>query len=111
MTCRYPTDVLADSPEGQLREAEFSGQASPAPTEPSQGELKKGFVYERVPHVTLKAIANNPAIKEGASRVDIEAAIAQLADTEPLYDRPYLDPKVVRVSGPLPSRAFLRTEY
>ena len=28
----------------------------------------KGFVYKRVPHVTLKSIANNPEIKEGMSR-------------------------------------------
>jgi hypothetical protein len=28
----------------------------------SGGDLKKGFVYKRVPHITLKAIANNEEI-------------------------------------------------
>ena len=31
-------------------------------------DIRHGFVYERVPHVTLKSIANNPDIKEGMSR-------------------------------------------
>jgi adenine-specific DNA-methyltransferase len=28
----------------------------------SSGDIKKGFVYRRVPHITLKSIANNPDI-------------------------------------------------
>jgi adenine-specific DNA-methyltransferase len=35
-------------------------------------------VYKRVPHVTLKSIANNPDIKEGMSREQIDAAVASL---------------------------------
>jgi adenine-specific DNA-methyltransferase len=31
-----------------------------APTsQPVCGDIRHGFVYERVPHITLKAIANN----------------------------------------------------
>ena len=45
------------------------------PTRPTD-DIRKGFVYERVPHVTLKSIANNPDIKEGMSREEIDAAIA-----------------------------------
>ena len=50
-----------------------------------------------MPHVTLKTIANNPDIKEGMTREQIDAAIARHADTETLYDQPYEDKKRVRV--------------
>ncbi|MFA7236205.1 MAG: site-specific DNA-methyltransferase [Phycisphaeraceae bacterium] len=63
-------------------------------------DIRKGFVYKRVPHVTLKSIANNPDIKEGMSRKQIDAAIAKHAETETLYDQPYEDNKTVRVTGP-----------
>jgi adenine-specific DNA-methyltransferase len=53
-----------------------------------------------VPHVTLKSIANNPDIKKGMTRAQIDAAIARHADTETLYDQPYEDKQTVRVSGP-----------
>jgi adenine-specific DNA-methyltransferase len=66
----------------------------------SASDIRKGFVYKRVPHVTLKSIANNPDIKEGMTREEIDAAIARHAATETLYDQPYEDKKRVRVSGP-----------
>ncbi len=50
--------------------------------------------------MTLKSIAQNPEIREGMTRAEIDAAIARHADTEILFDRPYTDPKVVRVAGP-----------
>ncbi len=60
MGARYPFYLLADSPEGQRKEAEITR------TEPSRaltyGRIRQGFVYERVPHVTLKSIANNAEI-------------------------------------------------
>jgi len=60
MGARYPYYLLADSRDGQLKEAELSRSApSDAPT---CGDIRQGFVYERVPHVTLKAIANNAEI-------------------------------------------------
>ena len=31
-------------------------------TQPVQGNIRHGFVYERVPHITLKSIANNAEI-------------------------------------------------
>ncbi len=43
--------------------------------------MHKGFVYKRVPHVTLKTIANNPDIREGMTREEIDAAIARHAET------------------------------
>jgi adenine-specific DNA-methyltransferase len=48
----------------------------------------------------LKSIANNPDIKEGMTREEIDAAIASHADTETLYDKPYEDAKRIRVTGP-----------
>ena len=51
-------------------------------------------------HVTLKSIANNPDIKEGMTRDQINAAIARHAETETLYDQAYEDNKCVRVCGP-----------
>lgn len=66
----------------------------------AEADVKRGFVYKRVPHVTLKSIANNPDIKEGMTREEIDKAIAKHAETEILYDKPYEDPKRVRVAGP-----------
>ena len=62
-----------------------------------------------MPHVTLKSIANNPDIREGMSREQIDAAIAKHADSELLYDQPYEDSKKVRVAGPFTVRACRRT--
>jgi adenine-specific DNA-methyltransferase len=60
MGARYPYYLLADSPEGQTKEAELQGKVpSNAPT---HGNIRHGFVYERVPHVTLGSIANNAEI-------------------------------------------------
>ncbi len=60
MGARYPYFLLADSREGQLQEAAVSHQAPP--DTPTYGKIRQGFVYERVPHITLRAIANNTAI-------------------------------------------------
>ena len=57
MGARYPWYLLADSPEGQQKEGEITQRA---PSEaPTGGDIRQGFVYERVPHITLKSIANN----------------------------------------------------
>lgn len=98
MSARFPYYLLADSPAGVKKEGELTGQVPPS--YPTAGDVKKGFVYERVPHVTLKSIANNPDIKEGMTREQIDKAIARHAETELLYDKPYQDKKRVRVTGP-----------
>ena len=66
---------------------------------PEEG-VGSGFRYKTVPHVTLKSIANNPEIREGMSREQIDAAIARYADQETLYDQPYIDKSRIRVTGP-----------
>lgn len=98
MAARYPYYLLADSQEGIRKEAEIAGKVPPS--HKTDDDVRKGFVYKRVPHVTLKSIANNPDIKEGMSREEIDAAIARHAETELLYDKPYEDSKRIRVSGP-----------
>ncbi len=60
MGARYPYYLLADSPEGKLKEAEVT-RGVPS-SQPTRGNIRQGFVYERVPHVTLKSIANNAEI-------------------------------------------------
>jgi adenine-specific DNA-methyltransferase len=60
MGARYPFYLLADSREGQLKEAEVT-RTAPS-TKPVHVNIRHGFVYERVPHITLKSIANNAEI-------------------------------------------------
>jgi adenine-specific DNA-methyltransferase len=120
MAARFPYYLLADSPEGRQKEQELaSGGVHPRradgvadggdePRSVADGgeeprrspDVRKGFVCKRVPHVTLKSIANNPDIKEGMTREQIDAAIRKHAETETLYDQPYEDKGVVRVTGP-----------
>ena len=60
MGARYPFYLLADSREGQIKEAEVTRTAPSS--QPVHGNIRHGFVYERVPHITLKSIANNAEI-------------------------------------------------
>jgi adenine-specific DNA-methyltransferase len=72
MGARYPFYILADSREGQLKESKLTGRL-PSET-PTRQNVRQGFVYERVPHITLKSIANNSEIdviwKTYAERLD-----------------------------------------
>lgn len=60
MGARYPFYLLADSREGQDKESQITGNARSS--QPVQNSIRHGFVYERVPHITLKSIANNAEI-------------------------------------------------
>lgn len=60
MGARYPYYLLADSTEGQKKEAELSNTA--LVSQHTQGNISHGFVYERVPHIMLETIANNMEI-------------------------------------------------
>ena len=60
MGARYPYYLLVDSEEGLRKEAEIAGKAPPETR--THGNVRLGFVYERVPHITLKSIANNAEI-------------------------------------------------
>jgi adenine-specific DNA-methyltransferase len=60
MGARYPFYLLADSRDGQLKESQLSGKAPSS--QPVHGNIRHGFVYERVPHITLKSVAGNAEI-------------------------------------------------
>ena len=60
MGARYPFYLLADSAEGQQKEAEVTRTAPSS--QPTYGNIRHGFVYERVPHIKLGSIANNTEI-------------------------------------------------
>jgi adenine-specific DNA-methyltransferase len=62
MTATYPWYKLADT---------------------AAGDIRHGFVYKTVPHVTLKSLANG-----------------EPPDTETLFDQPEVDKKKLRVAGP-----------
>ncbi len=150
MGARFPYYLLADSREGQVKEGEVTRTAPSI--QPTRGDIRHGFVYERVPHITLGSIGSNAEVdviwekwqatleplreqfnaavskqwreweipREAASgwsneakklladwwqarvarQKEIDASIAAKAEFEYLYDRPYQDPKKVRVAGP-----------
>lgn len=60
MGSRYPFYLLADSLAGQAQESAVS--RTPPSNQPTFGNIRQGFVYERIPHITLKSIANNAEI-------------------------------------------------
>jgi len=150
MGARYAYYLLADSKEGRSKEGEIT-KSEPA-TGSVRGDVRHGFVCARLPHITLKSIANNaeidviwekflPSMQSLLSQLnedlgkkweewevpreaeakwpakakelhaewwqqriarqrEIDASIAAKAEYEYLYDKPYEDPKKVRVAGP-----------
>lgn len=95
MSAKFPYYVLADSAEGAGKD----GAAAGRPSGPFNQDVRKGFVYKRIPHVTLKSIAQNPDIQAGMTSEAIDAAIARSAESEVLVDQPLEDKKRVRVTG------------
>jgi len=98
LAAKFPYYLLADSKDGREKEAALNGRVSDA--SPVEGRISKGFVYQRVPHITLGSIAQNPDIKEGMTKHEIDEVIARSAEFEYLYDKPYEDKSKIRVSGP-----------
>ena len=76
MGTRYPYYLLSDSGEGQLKEAEIERRGTSESL--TFGDIRQGFVYKRVRHITLRAIANN-------SEIDVIWEAAQ-EDLEPLRE-------------------------
>jgi adenine-specific DNA-methyltransferase len=89
MGARYPYYLLADSAEGQRKEAEASGRAYVE--KPPYGNVRHGFVYERVPHVTLKSIANNAEIDViwESWQPRVQGALSRLNGALRGHKRPY----------------------
>ena len=78
MGARYPYFLLADSVDGQRKEGEIT--RTPPKSAPTFGSIRQGFVYDRVPHITLKSIANNSEIDVIWDRLQpaVDAAIEAL---------------------------------
>lgn len=98
MGSRFPWYLLADSAEGFKKEQSLTANVLPRTS--FSNDIRHGFVYERVPHIMLRSIASNPDIRPGMSRPEVNAAIKRHAEFELLYDKPFEDPKRVRVAGP-----------
>lgn len=88
MGARYQYYILEDTPEGREKEAEIS--QTPKKTSPTNADIRHGFVCERVPHITLKSIANNSEIDAIWDRVqpivdkalnDLNSALKNSAQT------------------------------
>ena len=94
MGARYPYYLLADSPEGQQKEAEITRK--PVSAKSTFGNLRHGFVYERVPHITLRSIANNAEIDVIWERYEpeIQRALATMNSFRP--DKQWNDWEVPR---------------
>ena len=89
MGARYPYYTLADSPEGQRGEARLTG--GEPKSGPTYGDIRQGFVYQRVPHITLKAIANNAEIDAIWERRQpaVEAALGALSEALRDHSTPF----------------------
>lgn len=57
---RYPYYLLSDSKEGRVKEAEITRSAPSM--QPTFEDIRHGFVNDRVPRITLKAMVNNAEI-------------------------------------------------
>lgn len=89
MGARYPYYILADSRDGQLKEAEIT-RTVPS-SQPTHGDIRQGFVYERVPHITLKSIANNAEIDViwEARQPKVQDALARLNAALRGHNKPF----------------------
>ncbi len=89
MGARYPYYLLADSSEGQKKEAEITRTLPSA--SPTYHNIRQGFVYDRVPHITLKAIANNTEIDTIYEQwqPQVEAALEALNTALAGHPKPY----------------------
>jgi adenine-specific DNA-methyltransferase len=73
MTAKFPYHVLLDSTEGFAKEVKITGQiGAPDASSKFGHDVRKGFVYRRVPHITLKHIANNEEVDEVHARFEKE---------------------------------------
>ncbi|MEC9434658.1 MAG: site-specific DNA-methyltransferase [Pseudomonadota bacterium] len=95
MGAKYPYYLLADSEEGRRKTAEITREA-PSPL-PTHNDVRHGFVYQRVPHITLKSIANNAEIDVIWDRLQPAAEAARAALNAALRGHP--EPLPIETGG------------
>jgi len=85
MTATFPyyhlysdVDIKSDLKDGKIKKTIAEKKESER-----AADVRQGFVYQEVPHITLKSLAND-----------------EPPSTETLYDKPYEDKKKIRVCGP-----------
>ncbi|HKJ30221.1 MAG TPA: DNA methyltransferase, partial [Balneolales bacterium] len=86
MTATYPYYFLHSETKVQKQQTKDGGIKKDVQYKPEKDQVqdvRQGFVYEEVPHITLKQLAND-----------------EPPETETLYDKPFVDKKKLRVSGP-----------
>ncbi|WP_338481311.1 site-specific DNA-methyltransferase [Rhodococcus sp. DN22] len=98
ISTKYPYFLLADSKEGQQKELEISGRTNYE--QKVTGDIRHGFVYDRVPRVKLSSITRNPDVVDGMSQSEIDECIARNAEQEMLYGSPFEGARKIRVAGP-----------
>ncbi len=101
MTAKYPYYLLADSEAGLKKEMEVTGKVIRRPT---FNKISQGFVYERVPHITLKAIANNSEIdtiweKYAAESLRIRTRLSEELSVESVIEEWEVPREIVSFHG------------
>ena len=86
MGAKYPYYLLADSPEGRAKEAEITRH--PSRDTATRGDIRQGFVYDRVSRITLKSIANNAEIDTIWDRLQPAVETARAALNAALVGQP-----------------------
>lgn len=89
MGARYPFYLLKDTEAGLEKEGEITGlpphadRLAEVQKKGHKPDLALGFVYKRVPHITLKSIANNAEIDDLWEQFHpaVEAALTSLNDS------------------------------
>ena len=97
MSAKFPYYFLADSVDGYSLEQTLTGTS--ISKSDFAVDVRRGFVYKRIPHITLKSIANNEELDGNVSRADARKLIEKNAEQELLLDQPYEDRSKIRVSG------------
>jgi len=98
MTSKFPYFYLADSADGHAIESSMAG-GNPV-LQSFRGDVRKGFVCQRIPHITLKSIANNALLDNEYDQAKAKQIVEKFAEYEILLDQPIEDKNKVRVAGP-----------
>ncbi|MBN3036186.1 MAG: site-specific DNA-methyltransferase, partial [Bacteroidales bacterium] len=83
MTATFPYYYLNSDVEVHVEHKDGKIKKTITESADLHGNVRQGFVYEEVPHITLKSLAND-----------------EPPESETLFDQPYADKRKLRVTGP-----------